>query len=100
MLTTYNITRYHNPMFQGRSRRSELSPACGESESSCCLSSLPVNLTSVGWGFVISPEVIDYTYCRGHCDPFTLTASIFVPQIANIRYVSLQNQTYTINEHT
>ena len=72
-----------------RTRRSEAGMRCSEGEESCCLSSISVNLTSIGWDFIVAPEEIDFTYCRGHCDPFQLPNRIFVPQFANIRYVSL-----------
>ena len=40
------------------------------------------------WHFIVAPEQIDFSFCRGHCDPFQLPNRIFVPQFANIRYVS------------
>ena len=52
------------------------------------LTSIKVNLTSIGWDFIVAPEEIDFSFCRGHCDPFQLPNRIFVPQFANIRYVS------------
>ena len=46
---------------QERTRRSAAAAAqmCSgsKSDSACCLSSLKVNLTDVGWHFILSPEV-------------------------------------------
>ena len=71
-----------------RSKRSQDGALCGTEEASCCLSRIAVNLTDLGWDHVISPSVIQYTFCQGHCNPATLPAGLFMSQIAQIRYVS------------
>ena len=60
---------------------------CMEEDQSCCLSSVTVNLTSIGWDFVLNPQQIEFTYCRGHCDPFRVPPGMFVPQMAALRWV-------------
>ena len=71
-----------------RARRSVGQAQCEPGQSSCCLSSLAVNLTQLGWDFILSPQIIEFSYCGGHCDPFRLPPSMFVPQMAAIRWVS------------
>ena len=60
---------------------------CMDEDQSCCLSSVTVNLTSIGWDFVLNPQQIEFTYCRGHCDPFRVPPGMFVPQMAALRWV-------------
>ncbi len=82
-----------SPFFcpQVRDKRSVGSAQCEPGQSSCCLSSLSVNLTQLGWTFVIYPQIIEFTYCGGHCDPFRLPPSMFVPGMAQLRWVSYCN---------
>ena len=54
---------------------------------------MEVNLADLGWDFVVFPSVIQYTFCQGHCDPAILPARFFIPQIAQIRYVSYKMKT-------
>ena len=77
-----------------RSKRAEVGGPCRSEETSCCLSRIAVNLTDLGWDFVVFPSVIQYTFCKGHCNPATLPAKLFIPEIAQIRYVSCQVQSY------
>ena len=38
-----------------RTKQSDLEGVCSKGETSCCLSSMQVNLKELSWGFVISP---------------------------------------------
>ena len=51
------IYRKHNltlNLQEKRTKQSDLEGVCSKGETSCCLSSMQVNLTDLGWGFVIS----------------------------------------------
>ena len=92
-ITVYPLGIRHYLFLKGghmaRSKRSEQGGgSCKTGEASCCLSRRAVNLTDLGWDHVISPSVIQYTFCQGHCNPATLPVGLFLPQIARIRYVS------------
>ena len=77
--------------FTVREKKDELGGPCTRTETSCCLSKINVNLTDLGWDFVLSPTVIEYKFCQGHCNPATLPARLFIPEVAQIRYVSFVN---------
>ena len=74
-----------------RAKREEVGGPCSAGETSCCLSRTAVNLTDIGWDFVLFPSMIQYTFCQGHCNPATLPAKIFIPGVAQIRYVSISH---------
>ena len=55
---------------------------------SCGLHTVMVNLTDIGWDFVVSPSVLEYRYCGGRCSHTDIPARMFVKSHGQIRYVS------------
>ena len=67
---------------EGRTKRSE--------DGTCSLQELSVNLTQIGWNFVISPSLLQFRYCSGACSVRDIPARMFIKQHGQIRYVSCQ----------
>ena len=58
-------------------------------DGSCRLQQVSVNLTEIGWDFVISPTLLQFRYCSGTCSVRDIPARMFIKQHGQIRYVSI-----------
>ena len=57
-------------------------------DGTCRLQQVSVNLTQIGWDFVISPTLLQFRYCSGACSVRDIPARMFIKQHGQIRYVS------------
>ena len=57
-------------------------------DGTCGLQQISVNLTHIGWDFVISPSMLEFRYCSGACSVTDIPARMFIKQHGQIRYVS------------
>ena len=64
-------------------------------DGTCSLHQISVNLTQIGWDFVISPSLLEYRYCSGVCSLTDIPARMFIKQHGQIRYVSCSDSTLT-----
>ena len=55
-----------------------------------------VNLTDIGWDFVVSPSVLEYRYCGGQCSHTDIPARMFVKSHGQIRYVSCKLESFAV----
>ena len=64
-------------------------------DGTCSLQQISVNLTHIGWDFVISPSMLEFRYCSGACSVTDIPARMFIKQHGQIRYVSWSQSTWT-----
>ena len=57
----------------------------------CCVDQVEVDFQELGWDFIISPRSLQFSFCRGTCDPHIVRPALFTQAASQILYVRLQN---------
>ena len=53
-----------------------------EGAQSCCVEKVEVDFQELGWDFILSPRSLQFSFCRGSCDPHIVRPALFT-QAAN-----------------
>ena len=66
-------------------------PAGGQADH-CCLDTVEIDFHTIDWNFILSPRKLQFSFCRGSCNPHIVRPSLFTKAAASILYVSKNQQ--------
>ena len=55
----------------------------------CCLDTVEIDFHQIGWNFILSPRKIQYSFCRGSCNPQVIRPALFTRAASQILYVCI-----------
>ena len=57
----------------------------------CCVDQVQVDFQELGWDFILSPRSLQFSFCRGSCNPHLVRPALFTKAASQILYVRLEN---------
>ena len=66
---------------------------CSEEEEGqpCCVDQVEVDFQQLGWDFILSPRSLQFSFCRGSCNPHLVRPALFTQAASQILYVGPEN---------
>ena len=57
----------------------------------CCVDQVEVDFQQLGWDFILSPRSLQFSFCRGSCNPHLVRPALFTQAASQILYVGPEN---------
>ena len=61
-----------------------------QADQHCCLDTVEIDFHQIGWNFILSPRKVQYSFCRGSCNPQVIRPALFTRAASQILYVCIQ----------